>query len=74
MRIRTGSATSTSALAGYLRRCRCVVDVRDEWTLDVGVQPGSLSVEHARLELDSYLRAWEAMNPTAAVERLVLAS
>jgi len=70
MRIRTGSASSTSELAGYLRRCECVVDVRDDWTLDVAVRPGSLSAEHARIELDAYLGVWEAMNPTARVERL----
>ena len=70
MRIRTGSASSTSELAGYLRSCECVVDVRDDWTLEVAVRPGSLSAEHARIELDAYLRVWEAMNPTSSVERL----
>ena len=50
MRIRTGSASSTSDLAGYLRRCMCIVAFVNDWTLDVGVQPGSLSAEHARLE------------------------
>jgi hypothetical protein len=70
MRIRTGSASSTSALAGYLRRCECIVDAKDEWTLDVGVRPGSLDAQHARIELDAYLRVWEAMNPDASVERL----
>jgi hypothetical protein len=70
MRIRTGSASSTSQLAGYLRSCECVVEVRDDWTLEVAVRPGSLSPEHARLELDAYLRVWEAMNPTSSVERL----
>jgi hypothetical protein len=70
MRIRTGSASSTSELAGYLRRCECNVEARDEWTLEVDVRPGSLSAEHARIELDAYLSVWEAMNPTSSVERL----
>jgi hypothetical protein len=70
MRIRTGSASSTSELAGYLRRCECNVEARDEWTLEVTVRPGSLSAEHARIELDAYLSVWEAMNPTSSVERL----
>jgi hypothetical protein len=72
MRIRTGSASSTIELAGYLRRCECVVDAKDEWTLDVGVRPGSLDAQQARIELDAYLRVWEAMNPAATVERLDL--
>jgi hypothetical protein len=69
MRIRTGSATTTSGLAGYLRRCQCVVGVVDDWTLEVGVQPGSLSVDHARIELEGYLRVWEAMSGIS-VDRL----
>jgi len=73
MRIRTGSASSTIELAGYLRHCECIVEVRDDWTLEVTVRPGSLSAEHARIELDAYLSAWERMNPTASVERLGVA-
>jgi hypothetical protein len=57
-------------LAGYLRTCECVVDVRDDWTLEFAVRPESLSAEHARIELDAYLRVWEAMNPTSSVGRL----
>src|SRR5438067_13590991 len=49
MRIRTGSVSSTSELAGYLRRCDCLVEFVDDWTLEVGVRSGSLSERHARL-------------------------
>ena len=70
MRIRTGSASSTSDLAGYLRRCECIVDFVDDWTLEVRVRPGSLSARHARSEIDAYLRVWEAMNPDVSVDRL----
>jgi len=69
MRLRTGSATATTDLAGYLRRCRCIVGVVDDWTLDVGVQPGSLSAEHARIELEGYLRVWEAVQGVAIDRR-----
>jgi hypothetical protein len=69
MRVRTGSATSTTDLAGYLRRCRCIVGVVDDWTLDAGVQPGSLSPVHARIELEGYLRVWEAVQGVA-IDRL----
>jgi len=70
MRIRTGSVSSTSELAGYLRRCDCLVEFVDDWTLEVGVRSGSLSERHARLELDAYLTVWQAMNPAVWIERL----
>jgi hypothetical protein len=70
MRIRTGSATSTSELAGYLRRCDCLVEFIDDWTLEVGVRPGSPSERHAQVELDAYLTVWQAMTPAVWIERL----
>jgi hypothetical protein len=70
MRVRTGSASSTSELAGYLRRCDCLVERVDEWTLEIGVRPGSLSERHAQIELDAYLRVWQAMNPAVSIERV----
>lgn len=70
VRIRTGSASATSGLAGYLRRCECLVEFVDDWTLEVGVRPGSLSERHERIELDAYLTVWQAMNPLVSVERL----
>jgi len=70
MRIRTESAAATSELAGYLRRCECSVEFVDEWKLEVGVRPGSLSEQHARIELEGYLQVWEALHPDASVDRL----
>jgi hypothetical protein len=70
VKIRTRSASSTSDLAGYLRRCECLVEFVDAWTLEVDVRPGSLSERHARLELDAYLQLWQALDPTVSVERL----
>jgi len=70
MRIRTGSATTTSHLAGYLRRCECSVEFVDEWTLEVAVRPGSLSEQHAQIELEGYLQVWETMHPDVSVDRL----
>jgi hypothetical protein len=69
MKIRTPSAAATHALATYLRRCGCVVGVVDDRTLEGGVRPGSLSDDHARVELEGYLRVWEAMNDDVRVER-----
>ncbi len=70
MRVKTESASTTSELAGYLRRCECQVEIVDDWTLEVDVRPGSLSERHARIELDAYLRVWEAMNAGVSIERL----
>jgi hypothetical protein len=70
MRIRTGSVSSTSELAGYLRRCDCLVEFVDDWTLEVGVRSGLLSERHARVELDAYLTVWQAMNPAIWIKRL----
>ena len=61
VRVRTGSASTTSDLAGYLRHCECQVEFVDDWTLQVSVQPPAPSERHARIELDAYLRVWEAM-------------
>jgi hypothetical protein len=70
VRIRTRSASTTSELAGYLRRCECIVERVDDWTVEVAVRPHPLSERHARIELDAYLRVWQAMNPDESVERL----
>lgn len=37
---------------------RVLVERVDDWTLDVGVQPGSPSERHAQLELDASLCVW----------------
>jgi hypothetical protein len=70
VRIRTGSASATSDLAGYLRRCECLVEFVDDCALEVGVRPGSLNERHERVELVAYLQVWQAMNPVVSVERL----
>jgi hypothetical protein len=70
VRVRTGSASATSDLAGYLRRCECLVEFVDDWTIGVSVRPGSLSERHERIELDAYLKVWQAMNPTVSFELL----
>jgi hypothetical protein len=70
MRVRTGSAATTSDLAGYLRRCECSVELVDEWTLEVTVRAGSLSERHARIEFDAYLQAWEVVHPDVWIDRL----
>jgi hypothetical protein len=57
-------------LAEFLRGLCFDVARVDEWTLDVRFrEPMPATDEAARLELDLYLRVWEAMNPDAVARR-----
>jgi hypothetical protein len=70
MRIRTDSSASSASLADYLQRCGCIVAVIDRLVIEATAKPESLAAPHADIELDAYLRVWEAMHPEALVERL----
>jgi hypothetical protein len=70
MRIRTDSSTSSASLADYLQRCGCIVAVIDRLVIEATARPESFAAPHADIELDAYLRVWEAMHPEALVERL----
>ena len=49
-------------LLRFLRRAECRAEAEDEQTLLVEV-PASLGEEQARMEVDLYLKAWQAANP-----------
>jgi hypothetical protein len=49
-------------LLRFLRRAECRAEAEDEQTLLVEV-PASLGDEQARMEVDLYLKAWQAANP-----------
>lgn len=70
MRIRTDSSASSASLADYLQRCGCIVAVIDRLVIEASAQPQSFAVLYADIELDGYLRVWEAMHPQVLVERL----
>jgi hypothetical protein len=70
MRLRTDSSASSASLADYLRRCGCIVAVIDRRIIDATAKPESFAAPHADIELEGYLKVWEAMNPEALVERL----
>jgi hypothetical protein len=70
MRIRTDSSASSASLADYLRRCGCIVTVIDRLVIEASAKPESFAAPHADIELEGYLRVWEAMHPQALVERL----
>lgn len=70
MRIRTDSAAFTASLADYLTRCGCVVAVIDRRVIEATAKPESFAAPSAAIELEGYLKVWEAMHPDALVERL----
>jgi hypothetical protein len=49
-------------LLEFLRRADCEVAVEDETTVVVHV-PAALGEEQARMEVDLYLKAWQASRP-----------
>jgi len=49
-------------LLEFLRRAECEVQVEDDGTVLVEV-PDALGEEQARLEVDLYLKAWQASRP-----------
>jgi hypothetical protein len=56
-------------LVDFLSRSGCIVDVENAATVLVSI-PRSLRDDAARLELDLYLRVWEATHPEAHASRL----
>jgi hypothetical protein len=49
-------------LIAFLRRADCKVRADDDGTLDVDV-PDAIGEDQARLEVDLYLKAWQASHP-----------
>jgi hypothetical protein len=49
-------------LLQFLRRADCEVAIEDEETVVVDV-PAALGEEQARMEVDLYLKAWQASRP-----------
>jgi hypothetical protein len=44
--------------------------VIDGRIIDATAKPDSFAAPHADIELEGYLKVWQAMNPQALVERL----
>jgi len=49
-------------LVEFLERVNCEVEVEDDGTLVVTV-PDAIGEDQARLEVDLYLKAWQASHP-----------
>ncbi len=67
MRIELSSRAAADALAEYLRRCECIVSYANDYTLDASACPRSQRATEAEIELEAYLRVWQALNPTVEV-------
>jgi hypothetical protein len=63
MRVRLSDPATASELLAYLRSADCAAEPagRDELTVII---PRAPSDDQARRELDTYLRAWQAINPS----------
>jgi len=62
MRVRISDAVLMGDLADFLEAAECRVRKVGEATLDVAM-PRAPSAEQARLEIDIYLKTWQAMHP-----------
>jgi hypothetical protein len=67
MTIELTTPGAAHALADYLRRCDCNVIFFDDLVLEVSPPERSQTPHQARIELNAYLRVWQALNPTEAV-------
>ena len=70
MRIELTTRAAADALADYLRQCECSVAVVDERTLEASPRARSQTLREQEIELDAYLRVWQAMHPGAGVTAL----
>jgi hypothetical protein len=62
MRIDVPTGAAAAALADYLQRCECSVEIVGEKALEVTLR-SRRNDSGARLELGAYLRVWSAMYP-----------
>ena len=64
MKIRLSDPALVDDLLAFLRARQCVAEQASEDTLDVEL-PAAMRSDAAALELDLYLRVWEASHPGA---------
>ena len=68
MRIRLSDPSLVDDLLAFLREKKCVAEQTSADTLDISL-PEAGRADAARLELDLYLRVWEATHPGVHVSR-----
>ena len=69
MLVKLSNPALVDDLVEFLSRSGCVAEAQDETTVLVSI-PRSLRDDAAQLELDLYLRVWEATHPEARASRL----
>ena len=74
MRIELGTRAAADALAEYLRRCECIVSYCGEYVLEASARPRSQSDKESQIELDGYLRVWQAMHADVQVKTFSVSS
>jgi hypothetical protein len=68
MTIELNTPAAAHAVAEYLERCGCTVDLESDRVVAVTLPTHSPSPRAAMIELHAYLRVWRAMNPEHRVE------
>ena len=69
LRVKLSDPSLVDDLVDFLRSSGCVAQPAEEATVAVAI-PKSLREDAAGLELDLYLRVWEATRPEAEARRL----
>ena len=62
MKINVSNPELVDDLIEFLRRASCTVSVGEDGSIDVEV-PEAYGAEQARMEIDLYLKAWQAAHP-----------
>ena len=70
MRIELPTRAAADAVGEYLRRCNCIVSRTDDCALDASACPRSQRMKASEIEVEGYLRVWEALHPTIEVVRV----
>ena len=67
MRIELSTSAAAHALADYLERCGCTVELVSERVVSVELPDRSQTPREAMIEMHAYLRVWRAMYPAHEV-------
>jgi hypothetical protein len=62
MEVYVSDSALADDLVGYLRRAKCIAERTEPNRLAVSI-PHALAEQSARLEVDTYLQAWQAVHP-----------
>jgi hypothetical protein len=68
VRLRLTNSSLVSELGTFLQRCECDVEQLGPRMLDVGVRHEINSDEWTRMEVEAYVKVWQALHPEGHVE------